>query len=90
VTVHAANAIQKNTSDTVVSHRHPVSTAVAYVADEYIPSGNTAAHHTPGASPRLLRKRCSVAQISSGIHAVATHHVATVTGHTLCRPALWM
>lgn len=44
---HAENAIQKNTSDTTVSHRQPVSTAVAYVADEYIPSGNTAAHHSP-------------------------------------------
>jgi hypothetical protein len=29
VSVHAANAIQKNTSETVVSHRQPVSTAVA-------------------------------------------------------------
>jgi hypothetical protein len=38
---HAAEAIQKKTSDAVVSHRQPVSTAVAYVADKYIPSGNT-------------------------------------------------
>ena len=57
---HAAKAIQKNTSDTVVSHRQPVSTAVAYVAAEYIPSGNTAAHHSPGGSSRRLRKRCTV------------------------------
>jgi hypothetical protein len=42
--IHAANAIQKNTSDTIVSQCQPVSTAVAYVADEYSPSGNTAAH----------------------------------------------
>ncbi len=53
VRVHAAKAIQKNTSDTVVSHHQPVSTAVAYVAAEYIPSGNTAAHHRPGGSVRL-------------------------------------
>lgn len=44
---HAANAIQKNTTDTIVSHCQPVSTAVAYVADEYIPSGNTAGHEIP-------------------------------------------
>ena len=37
MSVHAANAIQKNTSDTVVSERQPVSTAVAYVAAAYIP-----------------------------------------------------
>jgi hypothetical protein len=60
VSVHAANAIQKNTGDTVVSHCQPVSTDVAYVTDEYIPSGNTAAHHSPGGSSRRLRKRCSV------------------------------
>jgi hypothetical protein len=57
---HAANAIQTNTSDTIVSQRQPVSTAVAYVAAEYIPSGNTAAHHNPGGSSRHLRKRCTV------------------------------
>ena len=57
---HAANAIQKNTCDTTVSHRQPVSTAVAYVAAEYIPSGNTAAHHSPGGSPRRLLKRRTV------------------------------
>ena len=44
---HAVNAIQKNTSEIVASDRQPVSIAIAYVADEYIPSGNTAAHHTP-------------------------------------------
>jgi hypothetical protein len=57
---HAANAIQKNTSDTTVSDRQPVATPVAYVAAEYIPSGNTAAHHSPGGSSRLLRKRRTV------------------------------
>jgi hypothetical protein len=60
VLIHAANAIQKNTSDTIVSQCQPVSTAVAYVADEYIPSGNTAAHHSPGGSSRRLRNRCRV------------------------------
>jgi hypothetical protein len=49
---HATKAIQKNASDTVVSQRQPVSTAVAYVADEYIPSGNTTAHQFPD---RILR-----------------------------------
>jgi hypothetical protein len=88
VSIQAANAIQKNTSDTVASHSQPVSTAVAYVADEYIPSGNTAAHHSPGASSRRLRKRFTVTQMSSGSHAVATHHVTTVSGQTLSRPAL--
>ena len=57
---HVANAIQKNTSDTIVSQHQPVSTAVAYVAAEYIPSGNTAAHHDPGGKSRRLRKRCTV------------------------------
>jgi hypothetical protein len=88
VSVHAAKAIQKNTKDTAVNHRQPVSTAVAYVADEYIPSGNTAAHHRPGGSARRLRNRCAVRQTSGGIHAVATNHVTTVTGRTLSSPAL--
>jgi hypothetical protein len=44
---HAANAIQKNACDSTVSHRQLVSTAVAYVADEYIPSGKTAGHEMP-------------------------------------------
>jgi len=44
---HTANAIQKNPSDTTVSHRQSISKAVAYVADEYIPSGNTAGHEMP-------------------------------------------
>src|SRR6185436_2754004 len=43
----AANAIQKNTSETTVNVRQPVSPAIAYVAAEYIPSGKTAAHQAP-------------------------------------------
>src|SRR5262249_5212585 len=81
VSTHAVKAIQKNTSDTVVNQCHPVSTAVAYVAAEYIPSGNTAAHQFPERSLRLVHT-------SNGIHAVATIHVTTVTGHTLVSPAL--
>jgi hypothetical protein len=80
---HAAKAIQKNTNDIVVSQCQPVSTAVAYVADAYIPSGKTAAH----ARAILLR---SATKISGGIHTVATIHVTTVTGHTCVIPALWM
>jgi hypothetical protein len=45
--IHATNAIQKNASETAVSQCQPVSTAVAYVADEYIPSGNTVGHAMP-------------------------------------------
>jgi hypothetical protein len=47
VSSHATRAIQKIASDTVVSQCQPVSTAVAYVAEEYIPRGNTAAHASP-------------------------------------------
>jgi hypothetical protein len=83
VSIHATRAIQKIASDTVVSHCQPVSAAVAYVADEYIPSGNTAGHASP-------TRRRSATWISTGIHALATSHVTTVTGHTNVNPALWM
>ena len=73
----------KNTSDTVISDCHPVSTAVAYVADEYIPNGNTAAHQLPARSLTLTTA-------SSGIHRLATTHVTTVTGRIASTPASWM
>lgn len=44
---HAANAIQKNASEITTNHRQPVSTDIAYVADEYMPSGNTAGQPSP-------------------------------------------
>lgn len=45
--IHVASATQKKTSETVVSDRWPNSAAVAAVAAEYMPNGNTIAHHTP-------------------------------------------
>ena len=44
---HAAKAIQKNASEISTNQCQPVSTAMAYVADEYIPSGNTAGQSRP-------------------------------------------
>jgi hypothetical protein len=67
----------------VVSGRQPVSIAVANVADEYIPSGNTAAHQLPDRSLQLTTT-------SSGIQSVATTHVTTVTGLIASKPAMWM
>ena len=80
---HAASAIQKNTSEIVVNGCQPVSTAVANVAEEYMPSGNTAAHQLP------TRIR-TVAAASTGIHALATIHVTIVTGRMSAKPALSM
>ena len=48
-------AIQKNTSEIVVNGCQPVSTAVANVAEEYMPSGNTAAHQLHGCDRPPLR-----------------------------------
>lgn len=45
--VQTVKAIQKNTSEMVPRERMCNSVAVAAEAAEYIPSGNTAAHHTP-------------------------------------------
>jgi hypothetical protein len=45
--IHAGNAIQKNTNETVVGHCQPVSTAIAYVADAYMPNGNTVGQSMP-------------------------------------------
>ena len=48
---HAASAIQKTVSEIVANHCQPVSTAIAYVADEYIPSGNTVGQPSTRAPP---------------------------------------
>ncbi len=69
------NAIHKNTSDTQVSHRQSSSTYIAYVADAYIPNGNTVGHPMPA-------NRRIVAYASGAIHSVATTHVTIVTART--------
>jgi hypothetical protein len=74
---------RRNTRETVVSGRQPVSTAVAKVADEYIPNGKTAAHQFPSRSLTLTTA-------STGIHRLATIHVTTVTGLIASKPARWM
>ena len=45
--VQTVKAIQKNTSEIVARERVCSWVAVAAEAAEYIPSGKTAAHHTP-------------------------------------------
>jgi len=72
---HAASAIQKTVSEIVANHCQPVSTAIAYVADEYIPSGNTVGQPTPA-------YRRTVTYTNNGIHSVATIHVTIVTART--------
>src|SRR6202040_3578586 len=72
---HAANATQKNTTDAILNGRQPDSTLIANVAAEYIPSGNTIAHHAP------VKRRCrwrTVAYTSGATHSVAATQVTTV------------
>src|SRR6185312_5444307 len=84
---HAANPIQKNTNDAVWNGRQPVSTVIANVAAEYIPSGNTVANH----EPLNRRSRCrSVVYTSTGIHNVAATHVTTVTERTAVSTQSWV
>lgn len=70
-----ANAIQKDTSDTSTNQCHPVSTAIAYVAEAYMPNGNTVGHPNPA-------NRRTMTYASGGIHSVATTQVAIVTPRT--------
>ena len=81
---HAAKAIQKNTSETVVSHRQPVSTAVAIRGRRVHPQRE---HRRPPSSraratPRRRRRP------AAGSTPLATIHVTTVTGRTLHEPGL--
>jgi len=82
-----ARAIQKKTSERVRSDRRWVCSAVAYVAEEYMPNGKTPDHQTPAkcSDPRL-RSTCQTSTYSStGIHRLARTHKATVAGWATSR-----